>query len=88
MIQLLCRPFQSDTFDFSDDAYFTEIYTFADALAKMPEILNSKEARGSRHSLYINRTYFGLYSILNELRANHIVTNRPDWLKEEMVYPS
>ncbi|MCU0445545.1 MAG: AarF/ABC1/UbiB kinase family protein [Microscillaceae bacterium] len=85
MIRLLCRPFQTETFDFSDDDYFTEIYQFGDSLAKMPEILNSKEARGSRHSLYINRTYFGLYSILNELRANHIITRRPEWLRKPLA---
>jgi predicted unusual protein kinase regulating ubiquinone biosynthesis (AarF/ABC1/UbiB family) len=81
MIGLLTRPFQYERFDFSDDAYFKEIFEFGESLAKMPEIVNSKEARGSRHSLYINRTYFGLYSILNELRAEVDIT-RPDWLKK------
>ncbi|NJL11729.1 MAG: AarF/ABC1/UbiB kinase family protein [Microscillaceae bacterium] len=80
MIDLLCRPFRGDTFDFSDDAYFQQIYDFGEKLATMPEIRNSKEARGSKHSLYINRTYFGLYSILNELRCTHIRTERPAWL--------
>ncbi len=80
MIGLLSRPFRSDVFDFSDDEYFKEIYDFGEKLANMPEIRNSKEARGSRHSLYINRTYFGLYSILNELKANHIKITRPAWL--------
>jgi predicted unusual protein kinase regulating ubiquinone biosynthesis (AarF/ABC1/UbiB family) len=81
MLQLLARPFQYETFDFSDDEYFKEIYEFGEALSKMPEVLQGKEARGSRHSLYINRTYFGLYSILNELRATEIHITRPDWLK-------
>jgi predicted unusual protein kinase regulating ubiquinone biosynthesis (AarF/ABC1/UbiB family) len=81
MLNLLARPFQYEVFDFSDDDYFKEIFEFGESLAKMPEIVNGKEARGSRHSLYINRTYFGLYSILNELRANEISITRPDWLK-------
>jgi predicted unusual protein kinase regulating ubiquinone biosynthesis (AarF/ABC1/UbiB family) len=83
MIELLTRPFQYERFDFSDDAYFTQIYEFGESLAKMPEILSSKEARGSRHSLYINRTYFGLYAMLNELRAEIDIT-RPDWLRESL----
>ncbi len=79
MLELLARPFRSETFDFAQDDYFKEIFDFGESLAKMPEIMSGKEARGSRHSLYINRTYFGIYSILNELRANIRIT-RPDWL--------
>lgn len=81
MLQLLARPFQYETFDFSDDDYFKEIFEFGEAISKMPEVLQGKEARGSRHSLYINRTYFGLYSILNDLKATEIHITRPDWLK-------
>ncbi len=83
MIELLCRPFRTPTFDFSDDTYFEQIYEFGEKLSTMPEVRNSREARGSRHSLYINRTYFGLYSILNELRAD-ITTTRPAWLNEPL----
>jgi predicted unusual protein kinase regulating ubiquinone biosynthesis (AarF/ABC1/UbiB family) len=79
MISLLGRPFHFDTFDFSDDAYFQEIYAFSDELSKIKELRESKSARGSQHSLYINRTYFGLYSILNELKAE-VVTRKPEWL--------
>lgn len=80
MISLLGRPFHTETFDFSDDAYFQEIYEFSDRIAKIKELRESKSARGSQHSLYINRTYFGLYSILNELKAQ-VITRQPEWLK-------
>ncbi|MFN8355912.1 MAG: AarF/UbiB family protein [Spirosomataceae bacterium] len=79
MIDLLGRPFAEPTFDFGNDTYFEEVYAFADELAKVEELRNSKVARGSQHGLYVNRTYFGLYSILNELRAN-VTTTRPAWL--------
>lgn len=86
LISLLTRPYrnESEYFDFSDDSYFQEIYEFGESLAKQPEIMNSKEARGSKDSLYINRTFFGLYSILNELKCNHIHITRPEWLRERM----
>ncbi|MCS6821767.1 MAG: AarF/ABC1/UbiB kinase family protein [Microscillaceae bacterium] len=83
MIELLCRPFRYEYFDFSDDAYFKEIYDFGESLAQIPEIRDSKQARGSKHSLYINRTYFGLYSMLNELRA-FIKIEKPDFLKQPL----
>ncbi|TWF32332.1 ABC1 family protein [Chitinophaga polysaccharea] len=75
MIDLLTLPFTVDTFDFGNETYFNEIYAYMDELYNMKEIRDSKVARGSRHSLYINRTYFGLYSILSELKANIITGN-------------
>jgi len=80
MIRLLAKPFSVNHFDFSDDAYFNEVYALADEVSKVEELKNSKVARGSQHGLYVNRTYFGLYSILNELRAQ-VSTTKPDWLK-------
>lgn len=80
MIELLSRPFREEYFDFSDDEYFQRIYDFGDRLSTLPELKKSKEARGSQHALYINRTYFGLYTILNDLRATNIKITRPDWL--------
>lgn len=73
MIRLLTLPFTVDRFDFGDEAYFNEIYAYMDYLYNLKEVRESKVARGSRHSLYINRTYFGLYSMLSDLKAN-IVT--------------
>lgn len=69
MIDLLTLPFTKEKFDFGNPAYFQEIYTYTDYLSSLKEVRESKLARGSRHSLYINRTYFGLYSILSDLKA-------------------
>ncbi|KAA2239328.1 AarF/ABC1/UbiB kinase family protein [Chitinophaga agrisoli] len=69
MIDLLTLPFTQETFDFGNEAYFQEIYAYMDYLYNLKEIRDSKVARGSRHSLYVNRTYFGLYSILSDLKA-------------------
>jgi hypothetical protein len=33
------------------------------------ELLKSRQARGPKDAIYLNRTYFGIYSILNELKA-------------------
>jgi hypothetical protein len=87
MILMLGKPFAVDDFDFGDHTYFDSVYAFADKLAKVEEIRNSKVARGSKDGLYINRTYFGLYSILNELGAK-VHTTRPDWLRSRKVLQS
>lgn len=70
MIILLGKPFHYEEFDFGDDTYFKQIFEVGERVSKMKEIRNSKSARGNRHGLYINRTYFGLYNLLNELKAN------------------
>jgi predicted unusual protein kinase regulating ubiquinone biosynthesis (AarF/ABC1/UbiB family) len=68
-LELLSKPFHQEEFDFSDKGYFEKIYAFGEELAKMKELRESKKVRGARDALYINRTYFGLYSILHELKA-------------------
>lgn len=79
-IELLSRPFQDEYFDFGDGDYFAEIHAFGERLSKMEELRRSKSGRGPRDSLYISRSYFGLYNLLHSLRAK-VKTNRPDWLR-------
>lgn len=69
MIDLLTLPFTQNSFDFGNEDYFREIYAYMDYVYNLKEVRDSKVARGSRHSLYVNRTYFGLYSILSDLQA-------------------
>jgi len=68
-MELLVHPFTNETFDFADEAYFDRIYKKGEELTKNKEIRKGGKARGSRHILFINRTYFGLFSILHELKA-------------------
>lgn len=70
MISMLSTPLHRPTFDFGDDAFFKQVYDYGERLARMPEIRNSGKPRGSQHVLYINRTFFGLYKLLNNLKAN------------------
>ena len=80
MTMLLGEPFHGEEFDFADDKYFKKIYDLSERLGNMKELRNSKHPRGSRHGLYINRTYFGLYQLLNMLGAK-VITTKPDWLR-------
>lgn len=68
-IGLVARPFQQPSFDFGDDSYFAELYAYGNKAQAMPELRNSRAPRGSKDGLYMNRTYFGLFSILNMLRS-------------------
>ena len=66
MISLFAKPYITDTFDFSETAFFEELYSFGEKVARMPEF---KQARGVKHFIYVNRTNFGLYNILHDLKA-------------------
>ncbi len=69
MIGLLGRPFRSSTFDFGNDDFFAEIAHMGDGLSKNKELRKMNNARGSKHGIYIMRTFFGLYQLLNQLKA-------------------
>lgn len=70
MTDLFTLPFTVEEFDFGNEKYFNDIYACTEYISNLKEVKDSKVARGSRHSLYINRTYYGLYAILNELKSN------------------
>jgi predicted unusual protein kinase regulating ubiquinone biosynthesis (AarF/ABC1/UbiB family) len=67
MIELFAKPYTSKTFDFSQPEFFEQLYAYGEKISKMPEF---KQARGVKHFIYVNRTNFGLYTILQELKAN------------------
>jgi hypothetical protein len=66
MISLFAKPYITDHFDFGQTTFFDELYGFGEKVSKMPEF---KQARGVKHFIYVNRTNFGLYNILHELKA-------------------
>ena len=69
MVGLLGKPFFEEEFDFGDDAFFKNIYEMGERISSSKEVKKSNAARGNRDGLYINRTYFGLFHILNSLKA-------------------
>lgn len=69
LVELLSRPFKSSEFDFADKQYFDTLFSFGEEISNMKELRQSKRPRGVRDAIYINRTYFGLYTILHDLKA-------------------
>ncbi|MFY8215933.1 MAG: ABC1 kinase family protein [Chthoniobacterales bacterium] len=69
-LRLVARPFRSETFDFGDAEFMQAIYDLGIESQKNEIIRNPRGSRGSPHTIYVNRTYFGLYSLLARLRAN------------------
>jgi len=69
MITLLGKPFRESSFDFGNDSFFAEIAQMGDGMSKNKELRKMNNARGSKHGIYIMRTFFGLYQLLNQLKA-------------------
>lgn len=76
-IEILSRPFVGESFDFGDPAYVKEIYEFSERMQSNKELKKLNSARGSRHAIYLNRAYFGLYNLLASLGSN-IRAEMPD----------
>jgi predicted unusual protein kinase regulating ubiquinone biosynthesis (AarF/ABC1/UbiB family) len=81
MITLTVQPFQTEYFDFGDEYYFQQLFTFGEKLANMDELRKSKKPRGSKESLYLNKAYFGLYTLLHELKA--VVNTKSAWFNNK-----
>ena len=69
LLSLFTKPFQSDYFDFSDKEFFGQIAEMGENFASDTQLRKMNGNRGSKHFLYINRTFFGLYNLLHDLKA-------------------
>jgi predicted unusual protein kinase regulating ubiquinone biosynthesis (AarF/ABC1/UbiB family) len=80
-LDLLALPFRSDRFDFGDPVFLQSIYDLGEENRKADNLRTMKGERGSPDTIYVNRAFFGLYSLLGRLRAK-VNVSLPDWLKE------
>jgi predicted unusual protein kinase regulating ubiquinone biosynthesis (AarF/ABC1/UbiB family) len=69
LLHLFTKPFQGAAFDFSDEEFFGEMAQLSEDYSKDSKLRKMNGNRGSKHFLYINRTFFGLYSLLHDLKA-------------------
>ncbi|MCZ8145729.1 AarF/ABC1/UbiB kinase family protein [Flavobacterium sp.] len=69
LLQLFTQPFHADYFDFSDEEFFGRIAVMGEEFAKDTQLRKMNGNRGSKHFLYINRTFFGLYNLLHDIKA-------------------
>lgn len=69
LLTLFTKPFHGDFFDFSDDEFFSQIASMGEEFSKDTQLRKMNGNRGSKHFLYINRTFFGLYNLLHDLKA-------------------
>ncbi len=73
LLSLFTQPFQGETFDFSDAEFFGKIAQLGERFSKDTNLKKMNGNRGSKHFIYMNRTFFGLYNLLFDLKANIVV---------------
>lgn len=69
LLSLFTKPFQSETFDFSDATFFESITQLGERFANDTNLKKMNGSRGSKHFIYMNRTFFGLYNLMFDLKA-------------------
>ncbi len=75
LLSLFTQPFHSDTFDFSDGKFFGKITELGQRYSKSSDLRKMNGNRGSEHFIYMNRTFFGLYNLMFDLKAEDIRIN-------------
>ncbi len=75
LLELFTRPFNNHKFDFSDESFFQQMAELGQRYAKVSDIKEMNTNRGSKHFIYMNRTFFGLYNMMHDLKAKDIIIN-------------
>ena len=80
MLSIFTRPFHHENFDFSDEEFWGKIAQMSDRLANDEYLRKLNGNRGSKHFLYINRTFFGVYNLMHDLKAKIVVDNYKQYI--------
>ncbi len=69
MMRLFTLPFHEEHFDFSDPDFWNSISNLSKEFTEDTQLRQMNGNRGSKHFIYMNRTFFGLYHLLHDLKA-------------------
>ena len=75
LLSLFTKPFQEETFDFADVTFFENIAKLGERFSNDTNLKKMNGNRGSKHFIYMNRTFFGLYNLMFDLKAKIVVAN-------------
>ncbi len=69
MLSLFTSPFHKEEFDFGNEEFWYNVSSLSEKYSQDKTLRKMNGNRGSKHFLYINRTFFGLYNLLHDLKA-------------------
>lgn len=79
-LELLARPFRLGSFDFGEPSFLKAIYDLGEENRQADHLRTMRGQRGSPDTIYVNRAFFGLYSLLGRLGAR-VNIKLPEWLR-------
>ncbi len=69
LLSLFTLPLQKAEFNFGDPTFWGRIADLSEHYSSDKQIRKMNGNRGSKHFIYMNRTFFGLFNLLNDLNA-------------------
>lgn len=75
LLSLFTLPLQKSHFNFADTLFFDKITSLAENYSKDDAVKKMDSNRGSKHFIYMNRTFFGLYSLMHQVKASNVEIN-------------
>jgi predicted unusual protein kinase regulating ubiquinone biosynthesis (AarF/ABC1/UbiB family) len=72
VLSFFTQPFREETFNFSDPDFFNKLGAIGERYFKDTKTKKMNANRGSRHFIYMNRTFFGLFNLMFDLKAENI----------------
>ncbi|RXR21355.1 AarF/ABC1/UbiB kinase family protein [Flavobacterium amnicola] len=81
LLSVFTKPIHQANFDFSDQSFSNEIAQLSEKFSNDKTLRKMNGNRGSKHFIYVNRTFFGLYSLLFDLKAKISINDFQKYLK-------
>ena len=75
LLTIFTKPVSQEEFDFSDEVFFGEIAQLSEKFANDKQLRKMDGNRGSKHFIYVNRTFFGLYNLMFDIKAKIVVND-------------
>ncbi len=80
LLSVFTQPIQAVVFDFAQPEFQTQIAILSEKFASDKTLRKMNGNRGSKHFIYVNRTFFGLYSLMADIKAKVIVNDFEKYL--------
>lgn len=80
LLSVFTQPIQAVVFDFAQPEFQTQIAVLSEKFASDKTLRKMNGNRGSKHFIYVNRTFFGLYSLMADIKAKVIVNDFEKYL--------
>ena len=69
LLSVFTQPIQAEIFDFAQPDFQAQIAALSEKFASDKTLRKMNGNRGSKHFIYVNRTFFGLYSLMFDIKA-------------------